>query len=115
MADLVLADTYCGLVHDTGTELMIDDARDGKRLDHHSGRKLVLAYHGFGMRDEEGECIGSLCHWDERPRFLPASEPPLLRAAADLIARLIAREAFLEATGEARVTPRPTRAGSRSR
>lgn len=83
-ADLVLRDSYCGKVAEND-EFATDDALHDERLKSNPNRTLMLAYHGYAVRDANGECIGSLCHWDTRPRLLAACEAPLLRAAAALI------------------------------
>lgn len=88
-ADLVLRDSYCAIVAGNGDGFTTDDALRDERLRSHPNRTLTLAYHGYALCDANGECIGSLCHWDARPRMLAASELPLLRAAAALISREI--------------------------
>lgn len=52
----------------------------------------VLAYHAAPLIDDGGTCIGSLCHWDVRPRIVPDMEVPLLFAVAPLLARAVALE-----------------------
>lgn len=112
MGDLDLRDTYCGIIHDRQRDLLIDNALTDARLSDHPNLTQTVAYHGFALRNSVGDCFGSLCHWDVRPRLLRVSEIPLLRAAADLIARAIGLEAFHAEAGEARFSVQSAREGS---
>ena len=92
MEDLVLRDSYCGKVAESGEPFATENSMTDQRLAGHPARTLMMAYHGFPLRDEVGNCFGSLCHWDVRPRLIPAAEFPVLQAAAPVLARQVLHE-----------------------
>lgn len=86
-ADLMLRDSYCGVVAESEHFFEIENALDDPRLDGHPARESVLAYQGVPLQAPEGsKCIGSLCHWDVRPRLIAKNELIFLFAIAPLIA-----------------------------
>ncbi|CAN5364812.1 hypothetical protein BH23GEM2_BH23GEM2_22690 [soil metagenome] len=115
MSDLVLRDSYCALVAEDGEEFITNDALRDRRLASHPKQRLTVAYHGHALRDDTGECFGSLCHWDTRPRLLAATEAPLLRAAAGLIARVVCRDTSLDLLLSANAAKSPAREGLSAR
>lgn len=92
MGDLVLRDSYCGIVAEHGVPFTTSNSMADPRLEGHPLRELIVAYHGYPLRDPTGRCFGTLCHWDERPRLTPASEIPLIMAVAPLVARKVLDE-----------------------
>ena len=88
--DALLRDTYCSHIADTGEEFGMDDGRDA--LSDIGTPRSVLAYHGVPLRDERDVCVGSLCHWDVRPRLVPDGEWAVLYAVAPLVSRAMVLE-----------------------
>jgi GAF domain-containing protein len=85
--DTPMRETYCSLVGAKVSPFATPDAAaDGRLLDH-PARLSVLAYCGVPLVDDQGSCFGSLCHFDVRPRLVPADEVPLLERAAPLVLR----------------------------
>ena len=80
-----LRETYCSIVGDQGVDFATDDAGADPRLADHPARGSVIAYCGTPVV-VGGRCIGSLCHFDSRPRLVPVEELPLLTRAAAVIA-----------------------------
>ncbi len=81
-----LEDSYCAIVCTSGEPLAIDDSRDDLRVAHHPSRDAIQSYTGVPVRDAGGRVVGSLCHFDGRPRLLPATELSVLTSVAPLLA-----------------------------
>lgn len=88
-----LEDTYCALVCASGEPIGIDDSRDDTRLAQHPKREAILSYTGVPVREPGGRVLGSLCHFDGRPRLLPASELAFFESVAPLLARWLVADA----------------------
>jgi len=89
MDDLVLHDSYCGIVARSGESFAVKNSLTDERLTTHPARATIIAYHGFPLRDATDRCFGSLCHWDVRPRLLPSGEAQLLHDVAPMIAHAV--------------------------
>ena len=89
MDDLVLHDSYCGIVARSGESFAVKNSQTDARLTSHPARATMIAYHGFPLRDTTDRCFGSLCHWDVRPRLLPKGEAQLLHDVAPMIAHAV--------------------------
>jgi GAF domain-containing protein len=83
--DSRIEQSYCSLVRDDERLVAIADAGEDPRAVDHPARQRYQAYCGTPVRDGDGRCIGSLCHFDTRPRLVPESELPLLERAAALL------------------------------
>lgn len=82
--DTRIEQSYCSLVRDEERPVAIANADEDDRATAHPARARYQAYCGTPVRDREGRCVGSLCHFDSRPRLVPAGEIPLLERAAEL-------------------------------
>jgi hypothetical protein len=82
--DTPMAETYCSIVAE-GEPYATADAGAEPRLAQHPARLNVLAYCGVPIRDVAGSCIGTLCHFDFRPRLVPLGEFDVLHAVARII------------------------------
>ena len=87
--DVPMSETYCSLVGEGATPFGTSDAGADERLVRHPARESVLAYCGVPLHADCGRCIGTLCHYDVRPRLIPHIEIPLMARAAALIAARI--------------------------
>lgn len=88
-----LEDSYCALVCASGNPIAIDDSRDDSRVAHHPKRDAILSYTGVPVREPGGHVLGSLCHFDGRPRLLPATELAFLASVAPLLAGWLVADA----------------------
>ena len=79
-----LDDTYCGITCAGELAFMTPDAQQDRRLIGHPARDSVLSYAGMPLRLPGVKTWGTLCHFDLRPRLLPASELAVLKEAAPL-------------------------------
>lgn len=89
--DAPLAQTYGAIVRDTRSTFATEDARNDDRIRTHPGRREVVSYCGVLLRDTAGGAFGALCHFDVVPSDVPASEIPLMEAAAPLLMGALAR------------------------
>jgi len=80
--DPPLNETYCSIVGEGEHSFTTADARHDARLATHPARLTVASYCGVLLRDSEGAPFGTLCHFDLVPCEVPASEMPLMEAAA---------------------------------
>lgn len=84
--ELVLQDSYCGIVQMTERPFVTTDARRDERLNGYAARVSMVSYLGVPLRLRGGALFGTLCHWDGRPRLAPKGEVELLERLAPLIA-----------------------------
>jgi GAF domain-containing protein len=59
----------------------------------HPAREAVQSYAGVPVRLSGGQVLGTLCHFDGRPRLLPPNELAVMREVAPLFAGLLASTA----------------------
>lgn len=81
-----LNETYCSIVAQRGRAFRVSDATSEARLREHPARESVQSYAGIPVRLAGGRVLGTLCHFDGRPRIMPASEIAVLREVAPLLA-----------------------------
>ena len=82
-----LDDTYCGITCAREASFSTTDARIDARLLDHPARHAVISYAGVPLRLANGRAWGTLCHFDLRPRLLPATELTVLDAVAPVFVR----------------------------
>lgn len=90
-----LDETYCGITCAQESPFSTPDARRDERLVAHPARESVLSYGGVPLRATTGRAWGTLCHFDLRPRLLPASELTVLQEAAPLFVEWLRRHGTL--------------------
>jgi GAF domain-containing protein len=81
-----LDETFCDIVWRDNRAFGTPDALKDVRLANHAARERVLSYCGVPIRADSGCPLGSLCHFDIRPRLLPRSEVAVLEAVVSLFA-----------------------------
>ena len=84
-----LAESYCAFIAAIGCAFATDDSRADDRLRAHAKRDSVLSYAGVPIRVASGHVVGTLCHYDGRPRFVTSEELGLLEAVAPSFARCL--------------------------
>lgn len=87
--DVPMDETYCSIVGKRSAPYGTEDAEHDEELVLHPARLSVLSYYGVPLLAVDGRCIGTLCHFDDRPRLIPYGELPLLREAARAVAALV--------------------------
>lgn len=85
---------YCGLACSALAPFATRDARKDVRLSGHPARCSVISYAGVPIVMPGGRPWGALCHFDGRPRILPASEIPLLEAVTPHLAEWLLAHAI---------------------
>ena len=91
--------TYCGIVSSTRSPFYVEDAISDARLTTHAARESVVSYAGVPVRNAAGQVVGTLCHFDVRPRMLPEHEINVLEGVARAISMwLVERSATLADT-----------------
>lgn len=91
--ELVLRDSYCGIVQLTERPFVTTDAARDERLSGYAARVSMVSYLGVPLRLRGGTLFGTLCHWDGRPRLTPTGEVELLERLAPLLASWLAGSA----------------------
>jgi GAF domain-containing protein len=77
-----LDESYCAFAAHTSSAFMTADSRADSRLRLHAKRDIVLSYAGVPIRLAGGGVVGTLCHYDARPRFVAPDELAVLEAVA---------------------------------
>ncbi len=85
-----LESTYCSIVAATRAPFLVEDATTDPRLAAHPSRDSVVSYFGVPVRNADGQVFGTLCHYDVRPRMLPAAEVAVLDITSRCIASWLA-------------------------
>ena len=86
-----LSDTYCGVVAEAREPFVTVDATADPRLIAHPARQSVISYVGVPIRGSDGRIFGTLCHFDFRPRILPADEVVVLESISKCVSRWLAK------------------------
>jgi len=76
-----LDDTYCSITAGTDSPFTTSEAGVDPRLVLHAARDSVISYAGVPIR--------TLCHFDVRPRLIPAAEVPVLESVVAVFAAWI--------------------------
>lgn len=84
-----LRDAYCSIVHETSAIFTTGDAATDARVADHPARGTYMSYYGVPLRTADGALWGVMCHFDYRPRTMPAPAIPLLDAAARVLGPLL--------------------------
>lgn len=84
-ADSPMSETYCSIVGERETPFATADALGDASLAAHPARADVQAYCGAPVKDGGGRCVGTLCHFDVRPRLVPETEVPVMERVAELL------------------------------
>lgn len=88
IAPAPLEQTFCGLVGRTRQPFLTPNMRVDPRLEGHPLRhQSVESYCGVLVRDQKGQAVGSLCHFDTQPCDIAVQELEFLEAAADILSR----------------------------
>lgn len=80
--------TYCCYVRDSRGVFTIADSATDQRVRGHPKRDRLRAYCGVPILTAEGEYIGTLCHYDERPLDPAQIDLPLILQVCSALARL---------------------------
>lgn len=81
-----LSESYCSIACATEEPFTVRDASSDARLVTHPARDAVQSYAGVPIRLAGGRVLGTLCHFDGRPRMLPPGELSVMRTLAPLLA-----------------------------
>lgn len=103
-ADCPIRESYCSYIHDDERDFAVEDAKQDARVLEHPKRTALLAYCGVPVFGEDGGCVGTLCHFDPRPRLAPTGELPLLERAASMLRRHVTAHGAARAPKAASVT-----------
>lgn len=91
--DSLMHETYCSIVGDRAISFSTADSLADPQLTGHPSRGSVQAYCGAPVVDEHGTCIGTLCHFDPRPRLVPETEILVMERVGALLADTCAHAA----------------------
>lgn len=80
-----LVETYCAIVYESGQPLRIGDASVDARVRAHPARDSIQSYAGVPIRRPGGQVLGTLCHFDGRPRIMPSGELAAMQEVASML------------------------------
>lgn len=83
--DSPMNETYCSIVGERAAPFTTPDSLGDASLEAHPARANVQAYCGAPVEDGGGRCVGTLCHFDVRPRLVPETEIPIMERVAQLL------------------------------
>ena len=92
-SDSPMSETYCSIVGERAAPFATPNALGDASLAAHPARSDVQAYCGAPVQDGDGRCVGSLCHFDVRPRLVPETEIPIMERIAQLLTAAVRGEA----------------------
>lgn len=84
-----LDETFCALVWRRAAPFVTDDATVDAGLARLTSGGAVLSYAGAPIHGASGRVVGTLCHFDGRPRLMPPAELCVLEAVAPLFAPML--------------------------
>ena len=87
--DIPVMASYCVFVRDLGDTFSTGHAAHDDRLGAHPKRRVLQAYCGVPLRDEEGTMFGTICHFDFDPMPMAASEVELMESVAPMLRRVL--------------------------
>ena len=90
-SDAKMSETYCSIVGAETEWFATANADADTRVNEHPARVNFQAYCGAPVVDGGGACVGTLCHFDQRPRLIPETEIPVMEQIGRLLAAMMAR------------------------
>jgi len=85
-----VADTFCVWVQETLSVVQMSDSLTDPRAVGHPKREVVRSYCGGPIRGDEGQLVGTICHFDYEPHTDSLDALPVLDEVGPLLARIIA-------------------------
>lgn len=85
--------TFCVFVWGSEAPYCVSDATADEGLRRYTSQDTVLSYAGVPIRSPSGQVVGTLCHFDGRPRILPPGELQAMEAIAPVLAEWLASNA----------------------
>ena len=77
--------SYCYFVREANAPFTTEDAQHDDRLGDHPQRHIVQSYCGTPLFDEDGELLGSICHFDFSPNQTTQVDLELLECMASIL------------------------------
>jgi GAF domain-containing protein len=90
-SDNPMLETYCSILDEIRAPFALENSATDPRVATHLARDRVISYCGVALLASDGSPRGSICHFDLRPRIVPAAEIPLMERIAPLLLDAIAQ------------------------
>lgn len=87
--DIPVLASYCVFVRDGGGAFNTDHAALDDRVGDHPKRHVLQAYCGVPLRDDFGNVVGTICHFDFEPTPISRENLELMEAVAPLLRRAV--------------------------
>lgn len=87
--DILWDESYCSITATDGTQCEITNSLTDPRLAQHAAREAVQCHCGVLLRSPDGEPLGTLCHFDVRPRDTPAGALNALKGLRSMVENLL--------------------------
>lgn len=85
-----IRETFCSIVQESARPFQMRDRLADAQLRSHPTRESVQSYVGVPVRLSGGLVLGTLCHFDGRPRIIARDELRVLQAVAPLLVSWLA-------------------------
>lgn len=93
--EVAVRESYCSITGAGAEPFSTDDSLSDERLADHPARSSTRSYCGVPLLDSSGAAVGTLCHFDVRPRETPHPEIALMRAAAPALLRALREKGLI--------------------
>ena len=87
--DVLWDESYCRITATDGVACEITNSLTDARLTTHGAREAVQCYCAVLLRSPEGKPLGTICHYDVRPRQTPAGGVETLKALQSQVEKLL--------------------------
>ena len=107
--DILWDESYCSITAMDGTQCEITNSLTDPRLAKHAAREAVQSHCGVLLRSPDREPLGTLCHFDVRPRDIPTGALDTLKGLRSIIENLLWRRVsgVGQSAGDSVNTPTP--------
>jgi hypothetical protein len=89
--EMPVTESYCVYVRDTGGEFGVEHAHMDCRVIGHPKAGRFQSYYGVPLLADDGQLVGTVCHFDEAPVTLEPAISVVLNEIAPFVTDLVSR------------------------
>jgi hypothetical protein len=87
--EMPVTESYCVYVRDTGGEFGVEHAHMDCRVIGHPKAGLFQSYYGVPLLTDDGQLVGTVCHFDEDPIALEPEVSVVLNEVAPFVTEVV--------------------------